>query len=119
MSVYLDVLPPMRRLSLSFQKHLHDPVKAVRRVHEFTWIMAKLQVLIENTPDSQDSIMTSYKKFLSGIVEKEFEKEGKVQYFYQDVKLKKFQISNINVRNNYVETIRNIADCIEERFSSL
>ena len=43
MSVYLDVLPPMRRLSLSFQKDLHDPVKAVHRVQEFTWTMAILK----------------------------------------------------------------------------
>ena len=42
--------------------------------------------------------MASYNKFLSEIVEKESEKEGKVQYFYQDVKFKKFQISNTNVR---------------------
>ena len=34
--------------------------------------------------------MTSYKKFLSEIVEKQSEKEGKVQYFYQDEKFKKF-----------------------------
>ena len=119
MSIYLDVLSPMRRLSLSFQNNLHDPVKAVRRVKEFTWTMAKQQILIENTLDSKDSIMTSYKKFLSEIVEKESEKEGKVQYFYQDVKFKKFQISNTNVRNNYVEAIHNIADCMEECFSSL
>ena len=58
--------------------------------------------------------MTSYKTFLSEIVEKESEKEGKVQYFYQDVKLKKFQISNTNVRNNFVEAIHNLADCIDE-----
>ena len=52
--------------------------------------MEKLQILIENTLDSQDSLMASYKKFLSEIIEKESEKEGKVQYFYQDVKFKKF-----------------------------
>ena len=48
--------------------------------------MAKPQILIENILDSQDSITTSYKKLLSEIVEKETEKEGKVQYFYHDVK---------------------------------
>ena len=61
--------------------------------------------------------MASYNKFLSEIVEKESEKEGKVQYFYQDVKLKKFQISNTNVRNNYVEAICNVANCMGEYFS--
>ena len=52
--------------------------------------MEKLQILIENTLDSQDSLMASYKKFLNEIIEKESEKEWKVQYFYQDVKFKKF-----------------------------
>ena len=61
--------------------------------------------------------MTLYKKFRSEIVEKKSEKEGKVQHFYQDVKLKKFQNSNTNVRKNYIEAICNIADCIEECFS--
>ena len=68
--------------------------------------MVKLQILIENTLDDQDRIMTSYKKFLSEIVEKESEKEGKVQYFYQDVKLKKFKfrilISEITMSRLFV-----------------
>ena len=41
-SIYLDVLSFMHRLSLLFQKDLHDPVKAMRRVQEFTWTMAKI-----------------------------------------------------------------------------
>ena len=118
MSIYLDVLSPMRRLNLTFQKYLHDPVKVVCRVQEFTWTMLKLQILIENTLDSQDGITTSYKKFLSEIVEKESEKKRKIQYFCQ-VKFKKFKILNTNVRNNYTKAICNIADCIEEHFSSL
>ena len=118
MSIYLDVLSPMRRLNLTFQKYLHDPVKVVCRVQEFTWTMLKLQILIENTLDSQDGITTSCKKFLSEIVEKESEKKRKIQYFCQ-VKFKKFKILNTNVRNNYAKVICNIADCIEEHFSSL
>ena len=122
MAIYLDILSPMRRLSLSFQKELHDPVKAVRRVQEFTWTMAKLQLLIENSLDSEDSIMTNYKQVLTKIVEKVFNnKDGKrkTKYFYQEVKLKNYELTKEKVQASYVEAIRNIADCMEERFSSL
>ena len=47
MSIYLDVLPPMRQLSLSFQKDRHDPVKTTLRVQEFTWTMAKYRYLLK------------------------------------------------------------------------
>ena len=42
MSIYLDVLSPLRNISLSFQKDRHDPVKAFRRVQDFTWNMAEI-----------------------------------------------------------------------------
>ena len=40
MSIYLDVLSPLCNMSLSFQKDRNDPVKAFRRVQDFTWNMA-------------------------------------------------------------------------------
>ena len=106
-------------MSLSFQKDRHDPVKAFRRVQDFTWNMAKLQLLIEDSLHSPNSIMTTYKKFLGQIIEKESENDGKIRYFYQEVKFKKFQISKNNVKENYIEAIRNITACMEERFSNL
>ena len=77
-------------MSLSFQKDRHDPVKAFCWVQDFTWNMAKLQLLIEDSLDSLNSIMTTYKKFLRQIIEKESENDGKIHYFYQDIKFKKF-----------------------------
>ena len=65
MAIYLDILTPLYRLSLPFQKDQHDPVQ------EFTWTMEKLKLRTENTHDSQDNVMTSYKKFLNEIIEKE------------------------------------------------
>ena len=106
-------------MSLSFQKDHHDPVKVFRWVQDFTWNKAKLQLLIENSLHSPDSIMTTYKKFLRQITEKESENDGKIQYFYQDVKLKKFQISKNNVKENYIKAIQNITACMEEHFSNL
>ena len=36
MAIYLDVLSPLRCLSLGFQRELHDTVKAVHCIQEFT-----------------------------------------------------------------------------------
>ena len=117
MSIYLDVLSPLRNMSLSFQKDFHDPVKVLPWIQDFTWNMAKLQ-LIEDSWDSPNSIMTTY-KFLRQIIEKESENDRKIWYFYQDAKFKKFQISKNNFKENYIEAIRNITACMEERFSNL
>ena len=65
-------------MSLSFQKDHHDPVKVFRWVQDFAWNKAKLQLLIENSLHSPDSIMTTYKKFLRQIIEKESENDGKI-----------------------------------------
>ena len=94
-------------------------MKVVPQVQRLTWTMINLQLLVENTIDSQDSIITSYKKFPNEIAEKESEKDNKTQYFYSDVNFKKFQISETNVRNNYISAIHNTADCMEEHFFSL
>ena len=59
MSVYLDVLSPIRRISVAMQQDLHDPVKIVRRIKEFTWTMAKLVLFFEQAI-SDDKILSTY-----------------------------------------------------------
>ena len=53
MAIYLDVLAPVKWLSLRFQQDIHDPVKAVRRIQEFTWTMAKLKLFMDNAIENQ------------------------------------------------------------------
>ena len=36
-ALYLDILARLHQLSLAFQQDVHDPVKAIRRIQEFTW----------------------------------------------------------------------------------
>ena len=43
------MLTPLKVLSLGFQKEIHDPVVAIRRIREFYWTMAKLQMLIDSS----------------------------------------------------------------------
>ena len=52
--IFIDILSPMRRLSLSLQRDKHDPVKINRRLNEFTWAMSKLSLIIENALDEND-----------------------------------------------------------------
>ena len=113
MSIYLDILSPLRRLSLGFQQELHDPVKAVRRIQDFTWTMIKLQILIENDLDSPDSRLTYYKRFIEStkIV------DGKQTY--QNIPLENFKQVNDNVGKHYDETIARLAESIGNRFSDI
>ena len=43
LAIYLDILSPIRRLSLGMQDEKHDPVKQVQRIQHFDLIMGKLQ----------------------------------------------------------------------------
>ena len=45
-TMYLDVLLPLKVLSVSLQQEKYDPVYMLRNVHEFNWSMSKLQLLI-------------------------------------------------------------------------
>ena len=86
-AIYLDVLSPLRRLSLVFQQDEHDPVKVVRRIEEFTLTMAKLKLLIDMSLDSPNNIMTNLNKLLDDV------REDQGYHFYQGIKLARFEIA--------------------------
>ena len=52
-AMYLDVLSPIHRLSLSEQKNEHDPVKAVKRIKDFSSTMSKIQAFIDSALDDE------------------------------------------------------------------
>ena len=62
LTIYLDVLSPLKRLSLSFQHELRDPVKAVRHIQDFNLTMVKLKLLADESLENPDNIMTNLKK---------------------------------------------------------
>ena len=45
MAVYLDILSPIRRISLAMQQEIHDRGKVIKQIKEFMWTMAKLFIL--------------------------------------------------------------------------
>ena len=59
LAIYLDVVTPLKVLSLGFEKEIHDPVTAVRHITEFNWTMAKLKILIDHSLEDNITCLTS------------------------------------------------------------
>ena len=46
LAMFLDILTPIKTLSLTTQKKVHDPVNTIKRINEFSWTKTKLKILI-------------------------------------------------------------------------
>ena len=66
LAIYLGVPSPLKWLSLSFQQELHDPIKAVRYL-----TMVKLKLLVDESLENPDSIMTNLKKLFQYVEKKD------------------------------------------------
>ena len=84
LAIYLDVLTALKVLSLGFKKEKHDPVVAIRRITEFNWTMAKLQMLTDSSleGDNGDPLTHLTKLFKET-------KETDEGHLYQHIKLLK------------------------------
>ena len=111
LAIYLDVLTPLKVLSLGFQKEIHDPVTAVQHITEFNWTMAKLRLLIDLFLEDNATRLTHFTKFLK---EKSINKNS--EYVYQDVILKNFASARESVTRSYEEIITRLALPMQERF---
>ena len=78
LAIYLDLLAPLKVLSLSFQKEKYDPVSAIRRITKFSCSMAKLKILIDHDNNSQR--LMHYTKLL-----KDMKLTENVHHMYQDL----------------------------------
>ena len=114
MAIYLDILSPIRRISITMQSDFHDPVKIVKRIKEFRWSMAKLVVVLDEVLDKEGSALTHFTKLMKEIKVKE---NGKHEY--QGVQLKYYNHSFQSVKDHYLITVSNICECVEQRFESL
>ena len=112
-SIFIDILSPMRQLSLSLQRDKHDPVKVTRRLNEFTWTMSKLR-LIENSLDNDGDgqVKTCFKTFCSKV-----ENDGG-KFFYQGINLSKYELTIECTKAVYTSAISTICTKVEQRFSS-
>ena len=108
-------------MSLIEHKEEHDPIKAVRRIQDSNWTMAKLQIYIEGALDEDEmqqaekSPLTHYNKFRSEVV---YNSKYNA-YIYQSRSLKVFEANEGTVGNDYQKAIAALFDAISDRFENL
>ena len=113
LAIYLDVLSPLKRLSLSFQKELHDSVKAVHRIQDFNLTMVKLKLLVDESLENPDSIMANLQKLFQDVEKKDD------NYFYQGIKFARYEAAKRSVSNHYDFTIASITGSMQNRLEEL
>ena len=113
LAIYLDVLSPLKWLSLGFQQDLHDPVKAVCHIQDFNLTMVKLKLLVDESLENPYSIMTNLKRLFQDIKKKDD------SYFYQGIKFVRYEAAKQSVSNHYEFTIASITDSIQNHFEEL
>ena len=114
LAIYLDILSPLKVLSLGFQKEKHDPVSAIRHITEFNWSMVKLKVLINQSLDDNSRRLTHYTKLLKDI---KLTENG--DHMYQALPLNQFDQAKSSVKHLYNKIITPLALSMEQRFEDL
>ena len=113
-AIFIDILSPIRGLSLSLQRDKHDPAKITRSLNEFTWTMPKLRLIIENSLDENDNgqVKTCFKTFCSKV------ENDHGEFCYQGINLAKYELTIKRAKAVYTSAISNICFKVEQRFSS-
>ena len=115
LAMYLDVLTPLKVLSVSMQQDEHDPVFMLRRVQEFNWTMSELKILVENSiRDTAAGRLTTYTQFLQDVAE---DSDG--NEVSQSVKLKEFDGSKLAVERSFGEIVTKICESVKGRFGDV
>ena len=114
MAIFIDILSPLQRMSLSMQHENHDPIKIICCINEFTWAMSKLRLIVENLLDgNENQVKACLQNFIFNV------KKNNGEYFYQDIKLRRYETTIAQARDIYCSAITNICSKVEARFSSL
>ena len=114
-AMYLDVLLPLKVLSVGMQKEEHDPVLILRRLRDFNWTMVKLKLLVENSLQGFTvSPLTNYSNFLKNVCD-----DDSGNKLYQNIELKEFDSNCKSLKENYEDMIIKLSACVEGRFTDL
>ena len=62
MVTYLDILSPIKRVSVAMQLEIHNPVKGIHTIKEFTWTMSKLAIISDDALSKEGSYLPNYSK---------------------------------------------------------
>lgn len=107
-SIFVDVIGPLRVLSLGLQGNDNDPVKALRRIKEFHWTMVKLQATTFGT--------ANFDTFTENC--KTIDEHGN-QRSYQDVVLSHYSRALSGAAEQRREWVDAIVQCLGDRFTDL
>ena len=76
--------------------------------------MSKLRLIVENSLDgNENQVKTCLQNFISNV------KKNNDEYFYQDIKLHKYETTIARLRDIYSSAIMNVCSKVDARFSSL
>ena len=104
----------------ALQQDVHNPVKMIRRIKEFSSMMRKLELKLEESLET-DGILTNYKEIMNQLKNVEEEEEDRVIYSYQGFILSRsegrFDFSR--VKPFYKMCIDDITRCMENRFDDI
>ena len=106
MAIHLDVL-------FSFQQELHDPVKGLRCIQDFNLTMVKLNLLVDESLENPESIMTNLNKLFKDVEKKDD------SYSYQRIKLERYEAAKRSVSNNYEFKFTSITDSTKSCFNKI
>ena len=113
LALYLDILQAIKVLNLVMQKEIHDPVVQLRHIRDFTWSMAKLSALLQESIDKATTRLTNFTKFQKDVVSEEGVNK------YQGIKLLNYDVSSESIKNSYNDIVKSLTDNNSKRFANL
>lgn len=96
------------------QQQIHDPVKLIHKIKEFTWTMGKLVIILDDALSKEDSHLTNYRRLMYHLKTDETGKK-----YYQGFQLKHFKRASRIVWEQYLSSVANICTNVEQRFSDI
>ena len=113
LALYLDILQPIKVLSLVMQQEIHNPVVQLRHIRDLTWSMTKLGALLQESIDKTTTGLTNFKKFQKDVV------FGEGVNRYQGIKLLNYDISSESIKNSFDDIIKLFTENDSKRFANL
>ena len=90
LALELDILQPIKVLSLVMQQEIHNSLVQLRHIRDFTWSMTKLSALLQESINKTTTCLTNFTKFEKDVVSEEGVN------MYQGIKLLNYDVLKIN-----------------------
>ena len=112
LALYLDILQPIKVLSLVMQQEIPDPVVQLRHIWDFTWWMTKLGALLQESIDKTITLLDNFMKFQKDVLSEEGVNK------YQGIELLNYDISSKSTKNSF-DIIKLLTNNNSKQFANL